>query len=150
LKSRRWWPGRSGFALLAAVWAAMITNFSRDGFSARRTAPYIETVLRQILPNTSPETIHIFHVYVRKLGHLLEYGLFAALLFGIFASGQSRWRLRWFGYILSIVAIMALLDEYHQSLTRMRQASLQDCLLDLSGGAVILLIIWYWQRARFR
>ena len=148
--------GRLTFLLLAIIWTAAITNFSRDTFSSAHTAPYIETLLRWLLPFARAQTIHTIHVVIRKLGHLTEYGILAGLLFGIWAAPgapreaakTSRWRMRWCAYTLAIVAMLALLDEYHQSFTRQRVASLNDCLIDIMGGALALLLIRFtaWEK----
>ncbi len=94
-------------------------------------------------------TIHSLHAGIRKLAHFSEYGIFALLLFGIWAAGELRWRWRWLLYALAIVAAFALLDEYHQTFTHLRNASLADSLLDASGGLFALLMLSINQRKRF-
>jgi VanZ family protein len=141
--------GKLGFWLLTLVWALTITNFSTDRFSIKRTSNYFEPMLRWFLPHASDLTIYVLHVIIRKAGHLTEYGIFAALVFGIWAADEPHWQKRWLGYALSVAALLSLLDEYHQSFSRMRVGNPSDSLIDTVGAAIALFIIWWVKRDRF-
>ncbi len=119
----------------------VISNFSSTHFSASKTAPFIECWLQTLFPSLNIATIHFIHIITRKFAHFSEFGIFAILVFGIFAAKETLWRLQWFGYTLITVVSLALLDEYHQAFIRNRNASLEDSLLDIFGGVVCLFLI---------
>ena len=141
--------GKVGFWLLTLVWALAITNFSTDRFSIKRTSNYLEPMLRWFLPHASDLTIYVLHVIIRKASHVTEYGIFATLVFGIWAAEETHWQKRWLGYALSVAALLSIIDEYHQTFTRMRVGTPSDSLIDTIGAAIALLIIWRVKRDRF-
>ena len=141
--------GKIGFWLLTIAWALAITNFSTDRFSIKRTSNYLEPLLRWFFPHASDLTIYVLHVIIRKASHLTEYAIFATLAFGIWAVDEPRWQKRWLGYALSVAALLSIMDEYHQTFTRMRVGTPSDSLIDTIGAAIALLIIWWVKRDRF-
>lgn len=143
-------PRRRTLILLTVLWASLISNFSSDSFSAAKTAPYIEQWLGTIAPSANISTIHTLHVLIRKSAHFIEYGIFALLLFGIWAVGTVPWRKRPMIYVIGIVACFALLDEYHQSFIHSRLPSIWDSLLDTLGGLSALALLWLVQRKKFQ
>ncbi|MFN0088556.1 MAG: VanZ family protein [Blastocatellia bacterium] len=121
---------------------AAIFFFSTDNFSGRNTGSIFFALFHAILPGLTEEQFRPFHFLIRKAGHFTEYGLLALLLFRAFRSGSAeRWRLRWALLSLAVVVIYALSDEYHQSFTATREASVYDSMLDASGGATALLVL---------
>ena len=101
------------------------------------------------MPGASYTTIYTAHVLVRKLGHLSEYAILALFVFGIWAALEARWRVRWIGYTLLVASILAFLDEFHQSFTRFRVASINDCLIDIAGASIALLLLRLIMREKF-
>lgn len=142
-------PSKIVFFLAAIAWVLIISSFSTTSFGANKTAPLIEYYLHKIFPSLNISTIHFIHVLIRKLAHFSEFGIFAALVFGAWAANESRWSLKWLFYSSFLVTSLALLDEYHQSFVRNRNASLGDSLIDFAGGVTFLLIIWIAKRAKF-
>jgi VanZ family protein len=115
--------------------------FSTDLFSGENTRGAIGRILTWLWPNGTSYTGRINFV-VRKTMHFVEYAVLAALLFRAFrAESPIRWKLSWALYTLAIVAVWAFLDELHQGRTTRRGASIYDSLLDLSGGACMLVVI---------
>lgn len=135
--------------VITIIWVSLITNFSRDLFSAEHTAPYIEKVIHDAVPQLSQPVVHNIHIFVRKLAHIFEYGVLGTLLFSIHAIGKRCWSKKWFGNVLLIVAVISASDEYHQSLTRLRGASWTDCVIDTFGASIALLIVYKLFKARF-
>ena len=121
---------------------AAIFFFSTDNFSGRNTGSILFTIFHAILPSLTEEQFHPWHILIRKAGHFTEYGLLALLLFRAFRRGSAeRWRLRWALWALGIVVGYALSDEYHQSFTATRGASIYDSMIDSAGGATALLAL---------
>ena len=85
----------------------------------------------------------MMHFLVRKAGHFTVYAVLAFLLIRAFRTGSAqRWHWQWALYSFFIVGIYALLDEYHQTFTTSRTGSIYDSLIDLTGGACMLFVLW--------
>lgn len=137
------------FGLFAFLWTLAVSFFSTDRFSLSKTSRFIEPILHYISPDASPESLYAMHVAIRKLGHLTEYAVFAVLTFSIWAAGEERWRTKWIGYALAMAAMLAVLDEYNQSFTRLRAASPIDSIIDVLGACAALFLIRLIMRRRF-
>jgi VanZ family protein len=125
------------------LWTAVIFAASTDWFSAGHSAPLlarlIEAVLGRPLPPSSFDALHFF---VRKLGHLTEYGVLGALLFRAMRAGDpTRWNARWAVGGVLIAAIVGALDEWHQMFVPSRTASPADVALDTLGAVLAQLLI---------
>ena len=129
------------------IWMSVIFLFSTDLFSGDNTGSLLWKVVSFIYPGVAPELFDSIHFCVRKAGHLTEYAVLALLLFRAFRSGsQERWRPRWALSSLLVIFLYALLDEYHQTFTRHRTASIYDSLIDTSGAAAALILLWLFKR----
>jgi VanZ family protein len=121
--------------------------FSTDNFSGEETGMLLRSILASILPFLSEETFQSLHFLIRKAAHFSVYGILALLLFRAFRNRSAiGWKRSWASYSLLIVAVYALLDEYHQTLTEMRTGSIYDSLIDISGGVTVLFLIWMVRR----
>jgi len=47
---------------------------------------------------------------------------------------------------LLLVAVYAVLDEYHQAFTQYRTGSVSDSVLDMAGGLLALTLLWLSRR----
>jgi len=139
--------GRLKYWAPPIIWMSVIFWFSTDLFSADNTGSLLSNVLSFIYPGATRELFDSIHFCVRKAGHLTVYAVFALLLFRAFRSGaHARWRPRWALSSLLIVFLYALLDEYHQTFTRHRTGSIYDSLIDTSGAATALVLLWLFRR----
>lgn len=73
---------------------------------------------------------------IRKSGHFFFFGFIAVAIFSLLPKKSSR-----FTIAALLTLLIAIGDEYHQSLTGGRTPSLQDVMLDMSGALTALLII---------
>jgi VanZ family protein len=120
----------------------LMAYFSTDVFSGENTRSAIETILDWFGIHPSKHALTHINFITRKCAHFVEYAILASLIFRAFrADSPLRWRLSWFLGSLAIVVSWALLDEFHQSFTRTRGASIYDSMLDSAGGLVALLVI---------
>ena len=71
-------------------------------------------------------------------------GLLAARAFH--GSAHAGLRRRWFEVALSLVVLFAFSDEFHQSFTPSRTASVYDSLIDITGGLAALLF-YFWRHS---
>ena len=91
----------------------------------------------------------IFHHYLRKSGHVLGYGMLSLLLLrGWRATFQQLHAWVWRAALLAWVgtALVASMDEWHQSFIPSRTGTPRDVLLDSAAGLVFLLIAHIWER----
>lgn len=131
---RAWWP--------AAVWAAIIFWASTDSFSSEHTSSFFKPLLDWIFGVLPRERFEFVHHVIRKSAHFTEYFIFALLLFRGIRAGREGFRWTWALLGLFIAAAYAALDEVHQSFVASRTASPWDSLLDTSGAAAALLMIF--------
>ena len=124
------------------IMLGLMAYFSTDVFSGENTRGAIETILDWFSIHPSKHAIAHINFITRKCAHFVEYAVLASLIFRAFrADSPLRWRLSWFLGSLAIVVSWALLDEFHQSFTRTRGASIYDSMLDSAGGLAALLVI---------
>lgn len=130
-----------------AVWTAFIFWFSTESFSAGQTGSLFEPFLHWLFPSLSPAHVARAHHWVRKGAHVTVYGILALLVFRALGDGRGRrGAVRRAGAALAAVGACALVDEWHQSLTRTRTGSLRDSLIDLAGGSLALVLALAWSR----
>jgi len=124
------------------MWAVLILGFSSEAFAASQTSRIIVPILKWLLPSASEETIGLLHAVIRKMAHLVEYAIFAALLLRSFRYGSNReWNWRWAAGTLLIALACAAADEYRQSLTLSRTGSAFDVLVDGAGAVTAIALI---------
>ena len=127
------------------LWMAAIFIFSTDLFSAGNTGGIVAKIVLWLAPTMSEAGIQTAHFLIRKAGHFMVYAVLAFLLIRAFRAGSAlRWRRQWASYSFFIVGIYALLDEYHQTFTTSRTGSIYDSMIDLTGGACMLFVLWLW------
>jgi VanZ family protein len=131
---RYWFP--------VAAMLGLMYYFSTDVFSADNTRTAIDKIFLWFVPHASHHALAVLNYVVRKAAHFVEYAVLGAFLFRAFrADATARWRLKWACYSFLTAAAWALLDEFHQTLTRTRGGSLWDSLLDSSGAFFVLVAI---------
>jgi VanZ family protein len=125
------------------LWMGAIFLFSTDIFSGEQTGGTLWSIFHSIFPGLTEEQFRPIHSLIRKAAHLTEYGILALLLFRAFRSGDRiGWRWSWAIYSLMIIVPYALLDELHQTYTEARVGSIQDSMIDISGGMIALVLLW--------
>jgi len=120
---------------------------STDTFAAEHTGVVRWRVLRTLAPGVTDEQYALLHFYTRKTAHLTEYAILALLLLRACRAGAAAaWHWRWATLAFLLVAVHAVLDEYHQAFTQSRTGSVYDSLLDMSGGLMALALLWLSRR----
>ncbi|MFL6248545.1 MAG: VanZ family protein [Thermoanaerobaculia bacterium] len=100
------------------VWAIVILWASDDTFSSSQSHGWLSWLLGR-------DVTWGLNVAIRKLGHIISYGLLGAL----------TWRAdRRLAVVLAIALAVATTDEWRQSLTLTRTGTPWDVLLDLAGS----------------
>ncbi|MGC3958101.1 MAG: VanZ family protein [Verrucomicrobiota bacterium] len=144
LLAKYWWP--------VWLWAVVIVSASGDSNSVQRSSRIIEPLVRWLFPNASAETIHAAVFLGRKWAHLTEYAIFALLCWwALRASRQPKptgWsrRIAWLAW--GAATCFAVTDEVHQLFVPGRQGSIWDVLIDSTGAAGGLFLLWRLGRWR--
>jgi len=123
--------------------------FSTDAFSSNETSKFIVPALTFFFPTLSNVQIDFWHLFIRKCGHVSEYFILTMLAFRSFHYEEfdpPLTKLRTMTFVLSA----ALLDEWHQSFTSSRGASIVDVGYDCVGGVLALWLIGAYETWRLR
>ena len=138
---RAWWP--------ALVWVGLIAFESTDFFSSEHTSSMLYKLLTRFLGNIDFYKFLVFHHYLRKSGHVVGYGMLGLLLLRGWRAtlDQDHTKLgrtvllSWLG-----TALVASMDEWHQSYIPSRTGTWRDAVLDSVAGMVFLLGAYLWLR----
>src|SRR6266567_1210549 len=124
------------------IWLGVIFVGSTGVMSAEQTLRFLVPFLRWLDPQISFATIAAIHFALRKLGHLTEYAIFAALLWRALRRGTHLQAKMSILFLLAwlAAAIFALTDEFHQSFVPSRTASPIDMMIDICGAMIGLII----------
>lgn len=95
----------------------------------------------------------IVNFYLRKCGHVVGYGILSWLAFRAWretfpAQGDPRWTMRWSTIAVLMTALVASLDEWHQSFIPTRTGRWQDVVLDTCAGIAMQVILFAWLTRR--
>jgi VanZ family protein len=123
------------------VWMVLIWGFSSDLGSAENTSGVFAWIVTALFPWATPAQIALAHALVRKLGHLTEYAVLAALWFRAFHTGHRLQSAPGALAALALSVAWAIADELHQGLVPSRRGSPFDVMLDTTGAALALLAL---------
>jgi VanZ family protein len=125
--------------------------FSTDVFSGKNTSLAITWLMKFFGEDLNRSELGEANFAVRKFAHFFEYAILASLLFRAFkAESPLPWRFSWASYSFAIVIVWSLLDEFHQTFTRMRGGSIYDSMIDSAGGLFALLAITLYVKMKQR
>src|SRR5262249_8089741 len=113
------------FWLPLIIWLGVIYSFSTDEFSASNTAGLVVPILHFLFPGLSPDQLEFWHAVIRKLSHITEYAILAWLTYRAIRFDEPdplKAKVRTFQFLV----LAAMIDEFHQSLTMSRGASIVD------------------------
>ena len=134
--------------IAAILWLIVICIESSAWLSAHNTSRILYPVLHFLFGIAHARFEHL-HIYIRKGGHVFGYGLLSILLFRAWRetlplARNPKWALRWASIAVIGTALVASLDEWHQSFLPSRTGTPWDVLLDTSAGigAQILVVLW--------
>ena len=137
---QRWLP--------VVVWAAFISWFSTDAFSARSTNSYIDPVLRLLFGDLAPASFRLAHSIVRKSAHLIEYAILGGLTCRALTTPGARVPPAMIARTLIYCAVYAVLDEAHQTFVPSRTGSGIDVLVDIAGATAGTMLLTCWRATR--
>lgn len=118
------------------IWTAVVLGLGSGMGSMSETSRLIRPLLEFFFPTASIETLTIYHGYIRKFAHFVEYAVLAFLAFRALSPFRHKYAMA-FG----IAAFVAIIDEFNQSLNPSRTSSIWDVALDLAGAALVILVL---------
>jgi VanZ family protein len=134
--------------IAAVLWLIVIAIESTAYLSANNTSRFLYPLLH-FLFGMDQAHFEPWHFFIRKSGHVFGYGLLCILLFRAWretlpALGNPKWTWRWATIAVLGTALVASLDEWHQSFIPSRTGTVRDVLLDTCAaiGAQILVVLW--------
>jgi len=129
-----WWA-------MTLAWAALIFHLSTQTFGTDFSQGLLAWTLRLLHVHLSLNTFSVLDLSLRKLAHLVEYGILALLFYGLPGEGSlSTWRPGRAAFCILGAAAYSLTDEFHQVFVLGRHASLLDCGFDTMGAALAMLV----------
>jgi VanZ family protein len=115
------------------------------------TSRFIRPFLEFLFPDTPDSTLIIYHKYIRKLAHFVEYSVLAFFASRAFwLSSKEFLHKHWYLFAFFLVLSVASIDEINQSFDITRTSSIYDVLLDCFSGLsmilFILMIKYVWKK----
>lgn len=125
--------------LPSAIWLAVIAVESTNIGSSEHTARLLYPLFA-FLFGLDIARFAAWHALMRKTGHFVGYFILSVLLFrswrATFPRLSTRWCLQWAATAFLSTALVASLDEWHQSFLPSRTGTFRDVVLD-SGAALV-------------
>jgi len=134
--------------IAAGLWLVVIAIESSSIGASTNTSRILYPLFRYLFGMDLFHFEHI-HVFIRKGGHVFGYGLLSILFFRAWratlpVANRVGWVLRWALIAVLGTAIVASLDEWHQSFNPLRTGTPWDVLLDTSAAVVAQILIFLW------
>jgi len=137
------WYGRFIRYVPLILWICLILFASTTNASMSNTSRFIRPFLEFLFPDTSETTLIIYHGYIRKLAHFVEYGVLAFFASRAFwLSSKDTLRKFWYVTAFLFVVFIAGIDEFNQSFNPTRTGSIYDVLIDGTGGILMIIIVY--------
>jgi VanZ family protein len=137
--------------LPSAVWLAVITIESTNIGSAEHTARILYPLFH-FLFGMDPGQFATCHIFLRKTGHFIGYFTLSVLLFrswrATFPRLSTRWCLQWSTVALLTTALVATLDEWHQTFLPSRTGTVRDVILDSTAALIAQIVLFAILRMR--
>ena len=138
--------------IAAILWLIVIAIESTSYLSAGNTSRFLYPVLH-FLFGIDYAQFEPWHHFLRKSGHVFGYGFLSILLFRAWREslpmpGNPRWTLRWANIAVLGTALVASLDEWHQSFLPSRTGRWQDVVLDTAAAVAAQILVFLTMRGR--
>jgi VanZ family protein len=137
---------------VAILWLILIAIESTDLLSAAHTSRILYPVLH-FLTGVDPVRFVVWDYYIRKTGHFVGYFTLSYLLFRAWRAtlplaSPVPWRMNWAGISFFMTALVASLDEWHQTYLASRSGSVRDVALDSSAALLAQVVIFLFLSTR--
>jgi VanZ family protein len=137
--------------IAAILWLIVIAIESSALLSAHNTSRILYPLLHFLFGMDIPR-FEYWHFYIRKGGHVVGYAILSILLFRAWRAtlpdmSAVKWTPRWAAIAILGTALVASLDEWHQSFIPSRTGRWQDVALDTCAGIAAQALIFLWWKA---
>jgi VanZ family protein len=137
--------------IAAALWLGLILAESTSFASAENTGHILYPLLH-LLFGVSKAHFPAWHFFIRKAGHFVGYFTLSLLLFrswrATFPSSTVCWTMQWARISFFMTALVASLDEWHQTYLPSRTGTVHDVLLDSSAALIAQITLFVILRSR--
>ncbi len=137
--------------IAAALWLGIIVTESSNLASADNTSRILYPLLH-FLFGVSSDHFPAWHAVIRKSGHFVGYFTLSWLLFrawrDTFPIPERDWAMPWARISFFMAALVACLDEWHQSYLPSRTGNLHDVLLDSTAALIAQVVLFLILRKR--
>jgi VanZ family protein len=136
--------------IAAILWLIVIAIESSALLSSHNTSRILFPLLHYLFGLDLIRFEH-WHFFIRKGGHIFGYAMLSFLLFRAWrvtlpSLDGAKWASRWAAIAVFGTALVASLDEWHQSYLPSRTGRWQDVVLDTSAGIGIQILIFLWAK----
>jgi VanZ family protein len=141
--------------IVALLWLSLIALESTNTMSAENTTRWLYPLFHRL---TGVDFLHfqIWDHYLRKTGHFVGYFMLSLFMFGAWrstlrVSWAAAWTVRWASAAFLSAAVVASLDEWHQTFLPERTGTIRDVFLDSAAALTAQLLIAFllrWRTAR--
>ena len=137
----------------ASIWLGIICFESTDLLSSAHTGSILYSVLTYFFGHVNPLAFVVWHHLLRKAGHVAGYAILSWLLFRAWRATLPlphalNWSLAWARISFLMTALVATLDEWHQTFIPSRTGNLRDVLLDSTAALGAQFLIWFFLTVR--
>jgi VanZ family protein len=134
--------------IAALLWMMLIAIESTDWLSAQHTSRILYPLLHFLI-GLDLVRFEVWHHYIRKLGHFIGYFTLSFFLFRAWRATlrlpwAPRWALRWGAIAFFMSAMVASLDEWHQTFIPSRTGAIRDVILDSCAALTAQLLIFLY------
>ena len=138
--------------IAAVLWLIVIAIESTAWLSAHNTSRILYPIFH-FLFGIDRESFEPWNFLLRKTGHVVGYGFLSFLLFrawretfpALTEMGKNvQWTFRWSAIAVAGTALVASLDEWHQSFIPSRTGRWQDVVLDTGAGIATQILLFFW------
>lgn len=134
--------------LAAFLWMALIAIESTDMFSAEHTSRFLYPFLHFLMGLDLPR-FEVWHHHIRKIGHFVGYFTLSFFLFRAWRATlrlpwAPRWAMRWGAIAFFMSALIASLDEWHQTFIPSRTGAISDVMLDSCAALTAQILIFLY------
>jgi VanZ family protein len=140
--------------IAALLWIGLIAIESTDWLSSEHTSRFLYPLLHFVM-GLSPAAFEVVHHYIRKCGHFVGYFTLSFFLFRAWRATlrlpwAPRWAMRWAAIAFCMSALVASLDEWHQTFLPSRTGLFSDVVLDSIAAltAQVLIFLYLTRKPR--
>ena len=133
------------------LWLVVIAVESTAMLSSSNTSRILYPLLHYLFGLDWMHFEH-WHFYIRKGGHVVGYGILSILAFRAWretfpARGNPLWSIRWASIAVLMTALVASLDEWHQSFIPSRTGTPRDVAIYRCAGIAAQLLVLLWLKS---